>query len=51
MNHLKGRQRLIFASVVPGSEQALRFYEKQFVRLPFERYDGELPYAAWLGSE
>jgi hypothetical protein len=51
MAHLKGRHRLLFASVVPGSEQARRFYEKQFVQLNFERQDGELPYAAWLGSE
>jgi len=51
MSHLKGRHRLLFASVVPGSEQALRFYDKQFVRLAFARQDGELPYAAWLGTE
>ena len=51
MAHLKGRHRLLFASVVPGSEQARRFYEKQFVQLNFERQDGELPFAAWLGNE
>jgi hypothetical protein len=51
MAHLKGRHRLLFASVVPGSEQARRFYEKQFVQLNFERQDGEIPFAAWLGSE
>ena len=51
MAHLKGRHRLLFASVVPGSEQARRFYEKQFVQLNYERQDGEIPFAAWLGSE
>ena len=51
MAHLRGRQRVLFASVVPGSDQALRFYEKHFIRLPFERLDGELPYAVWLGNK
>jgi len=50
IDHLKGKQRLLFASVVPGSAEALQFYEKHFVALPFERQDGELPYAAWLGD-
>ena len=50
MAHLRGRQRILFASVVPGSERTYRFYDKYFVRLPFERSDGESPYAAWLDA-
>jgi len=54
MTHLKAQEnphRVLFASVVPGSEQALRFYDKAFKRLAFERADGEIPYAVWLGAE
>jgi len=50
IDHLRGQQRILFASVVPGSADALTFYEKHFRSLPFERRDGELPYAAWLGD-
>ena len=50
MAHLKGRQRILFASVVPGSEAAERFYAKHFIPLPFERSNGEKPYATWLGE-
>lgn len=50
MAHLRGRQRLLFASVVPGCDRTQRFYERYFVRLPLERKDGELPHVAWLGA-
>lgn len=50
MGHLRGRPRILFASVVAGSERTRRFYDKYFVPLPFERRDGEAPYAAWLGD-
>ena len=50
MDHLKGRQRLLLASVVPGCARAQRFYERYFVRLPLERRDGEMPYVVWLGA-
>ena len=50
MAHLRGRQRLLFASVVPGCERAQRFYERYFDRIPLERKDGEHPYVAWLGA-
>ena len=48
MTHLKGLQRILFASVIPGCERTRRFYERYFVRLSFERADGELPYVTWL---
>ena len=51
MAHLRGRQRLLFASVVQGCDRTRRFYDAHFERLPFERRDGEVPFAAWLGSE
>ena len=47
MAHLAHRQRLLFASVIPGSERATRFYDKHFVKLNFEML-GATPYAAWL---
>jgi hypothetical protein len=56
MAHLKGRQRIMFASVVPGSCEAYaatrRFYDKYFRPCSsFIRADGEQPYAAWLGAD
>lgn len=50
MAHLRGRPRILFASVVPGSERARTFYDKYFTKLGFERRDGEWPYAAWLAG-
>jgi len=50
MAHLRGRPRLLFASVVPGCDRTRRFYDSHFAPLPFERHDGEVPYVAWLGE-
>jgi len=49
MEHLRGRPRFLYASVVPGSVRVRTFYDKHFRPLAFERRDGEWPYVAWLG--
>ena len=41
----------LYASLVPGSDRALRFYDKFFTRLPFESASGEIPFASWLNVE
>ena len=51
MAHLADRQRILFASVVPGSDAVQSFYNKHFRPLAFERDNGEQPYAVWLGRE
>ena len=51
MAHLHRREpRILDASVVPGSERVTHFYDKFFRPLPFERKDGEQPYAACIGA-
>ena len=49
MAHLRHRQRILFASVIPGSDRATAFYDKHFKKLNFEMM-GATPYAAWLGA-
>ena len=49
MAHLRGRPHLLYASLVPGSERAQRFYGRYFKRLPFENKSGEIPFAVFLG--